>query len=69
MERMVIEPEAVTERVAVVVMELLNGEEMTTREVAELVGINRGGAYIMLTKISRVTPIYCEKGRWKLLRR
>lgn len=53
-----------TERVAIVVRLLTLGRKLTTAEVAELAGIQPKSAWDMLTKISRVTPLYQESGCW-----
>ena len=55
------EPDTASERVAVVVMELMNGEEMTTRQVAELLGITRMGRGTLMNRLCRVglTPRVC----------
>ena len=48
-----------TERVAIVVMALVRhpGRVYTTAEIAELAQMTHGGAWMMMTKISRVVPI------------
>ena len=48
-----------TERVAIVVMELSchRGRVYTTAEIARLAQMTTGGAWMMMTKISRVAPI------------
>lgn len=65
------EPETVTERVAVVVMELANGEEMTTRQVAELLGITRFGAWRIMARLCRVPALRLIQfdGKWRMLPR
>ena len=62
----VIEPETVTERVAVVVMELANGEEMTTREIAEMTGLTYFGAWRLMNRLCRVPKLSLtySSGRW-----
>jgi len=59
-----------TERVAVVVRLLTLGRRLTTAQVAEMVGVGRGGAWAMLSRIARVTPLYLgEDGRWEMFMR
>ncbi len=58
-----------TERVAIVVMALVRhpGRVYTTAEIAELVQMTHGGAWMMMTKISRVVPVAQSQGGWMLL--
>jgi len=53
-----------TERVAVIVWQLADGEALTTAQVAEIAGISRQGAFQMLQKLARVIPILCFDGEW-----
>lgn len=46
-----------TERVAIVAYRLAIGEQLTTSDVANLIGISHCGAWEMLNKLSRVLPI------------
>lgn len=55
-----------TERVAVVTMRLARGESATTMQVAEWTGLSRFGAWAMLTKLSRVLPLSCVDGEWRI---
>lgn len=66
--RQVIEPETVTERVAIVVMDLMNGEEYTTAEVAELAGLSKAGAWLLMSRLCRVIPITQVDHKWQMLR-
>jgi alkylated DNA nucleotide flippase Atl1 len=54
----------VSERVALVVLELATGKRLTTRQVAELCGISRQGAWLLLCRISRVVPLGYGDGVW-----
>lgn len=56
----------VTERVAVVMVALTDGQALTVAEAAELTGLTRGGAYSLLCKLSSRLPIYNEPStrRW-----
>lgn len=64
------EPVTRTERVAVVVMELTNGEELTTAQAAELMCVSRVTAWRILSDLCRVPDLLLTKeGRvWKMLR-
>ena len=56
------------ERAALVMWHLTRGASLTTFQVAELTGISRQGAWAMLMRLARVTPIYCnEQGNWALI--
>jgi alkylated DNA nucleotide flippase Atl1 len=54
----------VSERVALVVLELATGKRLTTRQVADLCGISRQGAWLLLCRISRVVPLGYGDGVW-----
>ena len=58
-----------TERVAIVVMALVRhpGRVYTTAEIAELAQMTHGGAWRMMTKISRVLPIGQTATGWVLI--
>jgi hypothetical protein len=58
-----------TERVAIVVMELAmhRNREYTTVEIAQLAQMTTGGAWMMLTKLSRVLPIGQTTRGWMML--
>ena len=51
-----------TERVAIVTAALAVGKQLTTAEVAQLVGLSRCGAWELLSKLSRVLPIMQTRG-------
>ena len=55
------------ERAVVLTRLLMQGEQLTTAEVALLFGMTRQGAYWLLCHISRHVPIYQEGKRWRLL--
>lgn len=42
----------VSERVALTVWQLCNGERMTTRKIAHDLGLTRSGAYLMMRRLS-----------------
>jgi DNA-directed RNA polymerase specialized sigma subunit len=58
-----------TERVAKVVMILANnrGRNYTTAQIAHITQMSRSGAWMMMTKISRVLPIAQSQDGWMLL--
>ena len=58
-----------TERVAIVVMALVRhpGRVYTTAEIAKLAQMTHGGAWMMMTKISRVVPIGQTATGWVLI--
>ena len=58
-----------TERVAIVVMALVQhpGRVYTTAEIAKLAQMTHGGAWMMMTKISRVVPIGQTATGWVLI--
>lgn len=62
-------PETPTERVAVVVRRLTLGQEMTIGDVMRLTGLSRGASYNLMYRVSRVTPLVLDAGRWGLLER
>lgn len=55
--------ETPSERVAVVVWALAQGQRLTTRQVARLTGMSMRSAYALLCRISRVLPI-CQDDNW-----
>lgn len=65
----IVEPEEMisTERVALVVKHLMLGDRLTTAEVARMTGLERTGAYRLLTKVSTVLSLTQENGRWYVL--
>jgi hypothetical protein len=56
------------ERAFDVAFRLADGEEMTTRQVAEMTGLSRTGAWYLMQYAARVTPIVQDNGRWKRVR-
>lgn len=56
-----------TERIALVVYLLAQGECFTTRQIANRVGITPDGASLLLRKASRVIPLAEYRGVWSLL--
>lgn len=59
-----VKPEIPTERTALVVAALWEREKLTTREVVELTGISRQGAYDLMCRISRVLPVVQIDQQW-----
>ena len=57
------------ERAAVVAFELRGGREATAVELAELCNVTPSGARRMLHKMSRVIPLQCEGGIWRVIQR
>jgi predicted ArsR family transcriptional regulator len=56
------------ERAARLTFTLVNGGRMTSREVAEDLGMTMHGARRLLSNVSRVVPIAPdERGVWRLL--
>lgn len=62
-------PETVTERVAVVVHRLTLGQTMTIGDVMTATNLTRSAAYNLMNRVSRVTPLVLDAGRWQLLNR
>ena len=60
------QPELVAqERAAMVAWRLADGAGMTTRDVADCVGLQLRGAYHMMNKLMKVLPIRLDgRGRW-----
>jgi len=55
----------VTERAAKTAWLLADGARMTTRDIADKVGLHVRSAYHMMNKLGRVLPIALdERGRW-----
>jgi predicted mannosyl-3-phosphoglycerate phosphatase (HAD superfamily) len=53
------------ERAAKVVYEIATGSQMTTEEVAEITGLTKSGAWWLMQRVIRVTPIgRDDNGRW-----
>jgi len=59
-----VRPEIPTERTAVVVAALWERQQFTTREVAELTGLTRQGAFDLMCRIGRVLPIVQIDNTW-----
>lgn len=55
-------PDTITERAALVVWHLAHGESMQTRDVANMTGLTRQGAWDLMQRLSRVIPIYLAEG-------
>jgi len=55
----------VTERAAQAAWMLCEGATLTTRQIAEKVGLHVKSAYHMMNKIARVLPVMLDdEGRW-----
>lgn len=54
-------PETPSERVALVVWRMAQGDSLTTQQVAQLTGLTVNGAYLLLCRISRVLPLYQDE--------
>jgi hypothetical protein len=55
-----------TERVAIAVFWLMQGNRLTTAEIARLTGLTPSGAWYMLQKICRVLPVsLSDSGEWE----
>ena len=55
----------VTERAAQAAWMLCEGATLTTRQIAEKVGLHIKSAYYMMNKIARVLPVMLDdEGRW-----
>ena len=59
------DPEVPTERTAVIVWLLADGARLRTVDIARLLGIDWQGAYRMMERISRVTPVTQVEKRWQ----
>ena len=55
-----------TERIALCTARLLQGRQMTVRQVAEELEITHSGAAKLLARISRVLPVVDEGGVWRI---
>lgn len=56
-----------TERVGLVVWRLWHRRSLTTVEIAELAGVTRAGAWVMMDKLSRKLPIVLVDGTWRVI--
>lgn len=52
------------ERAAIVAWDLAQGRRMTTRQVATMTGLSMRGARALLSRMSRVIPIYRDGMHW-----
>jgi hypothetical protein len=53
------------ERAAKVVYEIATGSQMTTEEVATMTGLTVSGAWYLMQRVTRVTPVcQYDNGRW-----
>jgi len=64
---LVVAPEVVSERVAIVTWFLMSGHRMRTAEIATLTGISRQGAFALMERISRVLPIRENDETWEMV--
>lgn len=55
-----------TERIALCTARLMQGRQMTVRQVAEELEITHSGAAKLLARISRVLPVVDEGGVWRI---
>lgn len=53
------------ERAAHLTMRLMRGESLTARQVAEQYSICRKAGQEVLSRMSRVVPIYSDDGVWR----
>lgn len=56
-----------TERVAIIVWRLRDGEQLSTAEIAAAVGLNLRAAQYMMAKLSRVLPLRYHNGLWEIM--
>lgn len=61
------QPETATERTAVIVHRLTLGETMTIRDIMTVTGLKERGAYALMARVSRVSPLVLDAGRWRFL--
>jgi len=58
------------ERAGLVAWLLAFGARLTTRDIMDLTGLTRPGAWFLMTGLSRVLSIYCDdEGKWCKLER
>ncbi len=55
-----------TERIALCTARLMQGRQMTVRQVAEELEITHSGAAKLLARISRVLPVVDDGGVWRI---
>lgn len=53
-----------TERVALVVWQIANGNSLSTADVAKMLCITHSGAWRLLAKLCRVLPVSMTDGVW-----
>ena len=56
-----------TERVGIACSLLYRGGSWPTRTIADKLGVGQGGAYSMLSKLSRVLPLALDGGGWRMV--
>lgn len=61
------QPETATERTAVIVHRLTLGETMTIRDIMTVTGLKERGAYALMARVSRVSPLVLDAGKWRFL--
>ena len=54
-----------TERVGLIAWALAKGEQLTTRQIADKVGIGYAGAWILMQKLCRVLPITFDESLYE----
>jgi len=53
------------ERAAIITWKLAFGAQLTTREIAEMMGLTHCGAWRLMMRLSRVLAIFCnDEGEW-----
>jgi hypothetical protein len=55
-----------TERIFAIALEFAAGRRMTPRQIADRYGLTPDGAYKMLLKASRISPLIEDQGVWWL---
>lgn len=54
------------ERAGLIAWLLAFGARLTTREIAEMTGLTRPGAWYLMMRLSRILSIYCDDHRkWR----
>jgi hypothetical protein len=53
-------PDVAQERAALIAWRLALGERLSVIEIAHVCGTSRQGAWLMITHLSRILPIYCD---------
>jgi len=57
-----------TERVGIACSLLYRGGGWPTRTIADKLGVGQGGAYSMLSKLSRGLPLTLDDSGWRMVR-